>query len=97
MGAEVLFAWSGGAAGLLGDQVMLGCTIEDTGSTAFVIGQLVSALGVQVLHVDGVAARAYFYGGSACDLRETGPWRYLAIGIIAEFRVYVVDIAAHLF
>lgn len=97
MGAELLLAWSRNASGLLGYQILFGCAVEDTCSTALMVRQLVSPLGVQVLQVDGVAPRAYFYGRSACDLRKAGPLRNLSIGIVAEFGIDVVEVAAHLF
>lgn len=74
MRADLLLAWSWGTSGLFGNQILPGSAIEDAGSTALMVRELVPPLCVQVLHVDGVAARAYFYGRSACDLRKTRPW-----------------------
>jgi hypothetical protein len=61
-----------------------------------VIGQLVPTLRVQVLHVDGVAARTHFHCRPPCDLRETGSRGDLTVGVVTEFGVDVVEVAAYL-
>lgn len=81
---------------MLGHQVTPWRSIEDPRPHVFMIGQVVPALGIQVLHVGRVAGWTHINSGSTCNLGQTRAWSYLAVGVVSELGGRVVHLAAQL-
>ena len=60
------------------------------------IGQVVPALGVKVLHVNCIAAWTHINSRTTSNLGQTRAWSYLAIGVVSELGRRVVHLAAYL-
>lgn len=61
------------------------------------IGQVVTAASVYVLHVNGIAARTNVSRGSSAERGQAGARCYLVVGVVSEFGCGVVHLASDFF